>query len=981
MAVSTVDELLAVLEKSKLLNSEQLAEARRFAQESRDPTTLVRILVREKLVSRWQAAQLLAGRASFYLGKYKLIQLLGRGGMGSVFLAEHVTMNRRVALKIVPRHVGNDQASLERFFAEARAIAALDHPNIVQAYSVDNEFDRYFIVMEFVDGQDLQQIVESDGPLAVERAADYIRQAAEGLAHAHTRKMVHCDIKPSNLLVNNQGVVKILDLGLARLKGSDETLAAKKEEVALGTVDYLSPEQALETPDFDHRADIYSLGCTLYFLLTGHPPFPEGTLAQRIMKHQTQEPRDLLEERPEIPPPLAEICRKMMAKKADDRYQSADDVSEALMPWKPSSRRSDSSGVLKIAEPLEDEFAIEGETAAKAAAAAPAAAGASVPKEKADPEEKAEAAPEKKAGARMAAAIAAKLNTRGRKIGAGVAAGALLLLAIGLPFVFSGSKPPDPEVTQSPEQKTDDDAQKQADKDKAEKSESADEEDSPKTKKVKKKHADDEESEESEKPKKGKKGAKKTDSEDEETASDDEKPKKSKKKPAAEDGEKEPKAKTETKAAAKTDAKPAVKTEAKPAAKPETKPAAKPEVKPKETPKKVSLDTLAAAVDIPATGRDAETPVSLGRLDLAPKAPLEIQLLGGDIIAKGNPKFDVQAAPDGQEPGWFAQMTMKGKDPVNVAHIWRDQGELKFQWLADAKESSSPLRFCGLLVSCEGKQKFVALSKPVAVAAFGVDLTQNMAKVQVMKDGMPEASLLRLQLAPLDKIFPKYDVRVQETKKAEAAKKPDGKSHGKTREPKGPKGKPVLEFVSGDTVAVKNLMEITFTKEKEKLPPCGFHIQFDVKGEKLTVEMRPVCDFNGQLFPFSVGGMRTVAGLLQMADPARHPAAKGGKGKKPAAPMGQAETLKMFKENLDALKTLFAELHLKGKVNFRVFIPVTKPEDPTPYGVTIFQSGLAEEGKAEGGPKGAQGGFDFGTPSGKSEKKGDQGGKPGELKL
>src|SRR5208283_416689 len=224
MAVSTTDEYLSALEKSKLLGSEQLAEAHRLAGESSDAAALAKALAREKLVSRWQAGALLGlgQRAQLRLGKYKLIQPLGKGGMGAVFLAEHVTMNRRVALKIVPRTIAENRAALDRFFAEARAIAALDHPNIVQAYSVDNEMDRYFIVMEYVDGQDLQRTVELNGPLGCDRAADYIRQAADGLSHAHARNLVHCDIKPSNLLVNNQGTIKILDLGLARLKQSDE---------------------------------------------------------------------------------------------------------------------------------------------------------------------------------------------------------------------------------------------------------------------------------------------------------------------------------------------------------------------------------------------------------------------------------------------------------------------------------------------------------------------------------------------------------------------------------------------------------------------------------------------------------------------------------------------------------------------------------------------------------------------------------------
>src|SRR6516164_3268528 len=219
MAVATVDEYLSALEKSKLLAGEQLAQAQNLAGSATDVSTFAKTLARQNLVSRWQASTLLdlGTRAQLRMGKYKLIGPLGKGGMGKVFLAEHVTMNRRVALKIVPRSIAEDRASLDRFFAEARAIAALDHPNIVQAYSVDNEMDRYFIVMEYVDGQDLQRLVEANGPLEFDRAANYLRQAAEGLAHAHARNLVHCDIKPSNLLLNSQGVIKILDLGLARL--------------------------------------------------------------------------------------------------------------------------------------------------------------------------------------------------------------------------------------------------------------------------------------------------------------------------------------------------------------------------------------------------------------------------------------------------------------------------------------------------------------------------------------------------------------------------------------------------------------------------------------------------------------------------------------------------------------------------------------------------------------------------------------------
>ncbi len=354
MAVATVDEYLSALEKSKLLACDQLAQAHTLAGQLTDAAALAHALARENLVSRWQAGALLAlgRRAQLRLGKYKLIERLGQGGMGTVYLAEHTTMHRRVALKIVPRSIAGDRASLDRFFAEARAIAALDHPNIVQAYSVDNEMDRYFIVMEFIDGPDLQRMVQAAGPLDIGRAASYIQQAAQGLAHAHDRNLVHCDIKPSNLLVNNQGTVKILDLGLARLNQSDEPRPAGDEPV-LGTVDYMAPEQGLGTADFDHRADIYSLGCTLYFLLTGHPPFPSGTLAQRIVKHQTQQPKDILADRPGTPPRLVEICQRMMAKEPQERFQSMQEVSAALASL-PGEEEGPSAAAPRAVTPIEE---------------------------------------------------------------------------------------------------------------------------------------------------------------------------------------------------------------------------------------------------------------------------------------------------------------------------------------------------------------------------------------------------------------------------------------------------------------------------------------------------------------------------------------------------------------------------------------------------------------------------------------------------
>ena len=188
--------------------------------------------------------------------------------------------------------------------------------------------------MEYVEGRDLQQIVKAEGPLDYIPAADYIRQAADGLAHAHEAGLIHRDVKPANLLVDRKDVVKVLDLGLARFVEEDQaSLTVAYDENVLGTADYLAPEQAIDSHGVDSRADIYSLGCTMYFLLTGRPPFPEGTLPQRLMQHQRQMPADIREFRPDVPIELVDICMKMIAKHPEERYQTMSDVSQSLKSW------------------------------------------------------------------------------------------------------------------------------------------------------------------------------------------------------------------------------------------------------------------------------------------------------------------------------------------------------------------------------------------------------------------------------------------------------------------------------------------------------------------------------------------------------------------------------------------------------------------------------------------------------------------------
>ena len=293
---------------------------------------LAALFVKEGLLTEWHVEKLLAGKyKGFFLGKYKLLGHIGTGGMSSVYLAEHVKMGDKRAIKVLPKSRVNDATYLARFMLEAKAIASLNHPNIVLAYDIDNEDDVHYIVMEYVDGLDLQQLVKRDGAVDPSTAADLIAQAARGLAHAHKKGVIHRDVKPANLLIDVDGVVRLLDMGLALVTATDEeSLTVANNENVLGTADYLAPEQALNSHEVDHRADIYGLGCTMYFLLTGKPPFSDGTLAQRIAKHQTEMPTAIRQLRPDCPGELEGICVKMIQKDMRYRYQSASDVAEVL---------------------------------------------------------------------------------------------------------------------------------------------------------------------------------------------------------------------------------------------------------------------------------------------------------------------------------------------------------------------------------------------------------------------------------------------------------------------------------------------------------------------------------------------------------------------------------------------------------------------------------------------------------------------------
>src|SRR5437870_993266 len=273
-APTTIDSFLELGFKSGLLERETVqtyqASWSRAGVPPQSPKEAADVFIKEGVLTHFQAEKLIAGRWRGFVisGKYRLLERLGAGGMGAVYLCEHVHMGRKVALKILPVQQAEDPASLARFYREAKAVARLDHPNIVRAHDIDHDDKLHFIVLEFVDGSNLHDFVRRNGTLGCERAAHYIRQAAIGLQHAHEAGLVHRDIKPGNLLLDRQGAVKILDMGLARFfhEDSGEYVEEYESGYVIGTADYLAPEQVMDS-QVDIRADIYSLGGTLYYLL------------------------------------------------------------------------------------------------------------------------------------------------------------------------------------------------------------------------------------------------------------------------------------------------------------------------------------------------------------------------------------------------------------------------------------------------------------------------------------------------------------------------------------------------------------------------------------------------------------------------------------------------------------------------------------------------------------------------------------------
>jgi hypothetical protein len=264
--------------------------------------------------------------------RYRITRLLGRGGMGVVYAAEHLVMQRPVAVKVIHRAYTARATAVERFRREVRAAARLQHPNIVTAHDADQAGDVHFLVMEMVEGVGLGRLLVTRGPLPAVEACDYVRQAALGLQHAHERGMVHRDVKPDNLMLTADGTVKLLDFGLAALTVEAGADGLTEPDAVMGTPDYMAPEQAEDARAADTRSDIYSLGCTLYHLLTGRTPYPAATTLKKILAHR-EKPPPMADLGRDVPPGLTAVLARMLAKDPADRFQVPGEVATALAPF------------------------------------------------------------------------------------------------------------------------------------------------------------------------------------------------------------------------------------------------------------------------------------------------------------------------------------------------------------------------------------------------------------------------------------------------------------------------------------------------------------------------------------------------------------------------------------------------------------------------------------------------------------------------
>jgi eukaryotic-like serine/threonine-protein kinase len=335
----SADDFLKAILRSGLLDQAMLKEALRSVprDDRGDARAVAEHFIKAGHLSRFQADKLLKGAAvGLVLGPYQVLAPLGKGGMGTVYLARDGRGGQLVALKVLaPKKARNEERMKARFLREMEMSQRVSHPHLAWTYEAGQIQGVYYIAMEYIPGKSLYRVVAEGGPLPVPRAARLMAEVAAALEHAHNQGLIHRDLKPSNILVTPHDHAKVLDLGLALIEGeqgADKRVIGGQGYI-VGTMDYIAPEQSTDATKADRRSDVYSLGCTLYFALTGRPPFPGGTSKEKIQKHRTEEPEPILSLRPDLPLGFANLVHRMMAKDPDERFPSAVAAEEELERW------------------------------------------------------------------------------------------------------------------------------------------------------------------------------------------------------------------------------------------------------------------------------------------------------------------------------------------------------------------------------------------------------------------------------------------------------------------------------------------------------------------------------------------------------------------------------------------------------------------------------------------------------------------------
>jgi serine/threonine protein kinase len=335
---ATKEEFLDVVRQAKVVDEEHLQSClvpEEGATPPETPRQVADLLIDAGLITGYQSTLLLKGRTDgFRIGPYRILERLGSGATSNVYLCRHQATPGRIAIKVMAAKQAKDATALKRFYREARAASSLDHPNIVRVRDIDWDGQTEYMVMEYVDGASIQEIVQKSGKMDVGRAAHYIKQAALGLQYAHEQSLVHRDIKPANLLVDRKGTVKILDMGLARFTDDEGAQLLTQGGEMLGVPDYVSPEQAVDSHNVDIRADIYALGAVFYFMLKGEPPYSEErSAAQKVLAKDKRPPKPIRDARPDVSEQLTKVIDKMMARDPEARYQTPKEVATELAPW------------------------------------------------------------------------------------------------------------------------------------------------------------------------------------------------------------------------------------------------------------------------------------------------------------------------------------------------------------------------------------------------------------------------------------------------------------------------------------------------------------------------------------------------------------------------------------------------------------------------------------------------------------------------